>query len=56
MQFDVVDRYKSFVTFSYLNREGKKEEITPFIQSTAPVAYVLLETIFEYATGKLLYF
>lgn len=56
MQFDVVDRYKSLVTFSYLNREGKKEEITPFIQSTAPVAYVLLETIFEYATGKLLYF
>ncbi|MGM0263202.1 hypothetical protein [Enterococcus sp. AZ134] len=56
IQFDVVDKYKSLVTFSYLNRERKKEEITPFIQSTAPVAGVLLETIFEYVTGKLLYF
>ncbi|EOB3407295.1 hypothetical protein EGW69_11935 [Enterococcus faecium] len=45
-----------FVTFSYFNREGKKKEFTPFVQNTAPVAGVLLETIYEHITGKLLYF
>ncbi|HHJ5408824.1 TPA: hypothetical protein ACQK1M_002097, partial [Enterococcus hirae] len=54
--FTVAYIENGFVTFSYFNREGNKKEFTPFVQNTAPVAGVLLETIYEHITGKLLYF
>lgn len=56
LQFTVLNVEQGLVTFSYFNRHGKKETITPFVQNTAPIGGVLIETLFTFDTGKLLYF
>lgn len=54
--FKVAYFEQGFVYFSYYNREGKKEVFAPFVTQTTPIGAVLIETLFNYTTGKLLYF
>lgn len=56
IQFKVTKIIDGFVTFSYHNRYHEKETVTPFVVKSAPVSAVLIETLFQLITGKLLYF
>lgn len=55
IQFEVTKVKDGLVTFSYFNHHQKKDTITEIAWKSVPISAVLIETLFQVITGKLLY-